>query len=144
GMELLHACQDLVQPDLVGPEHGAAAIGGKAVAVDPDHVDIQGAVGNAFFQNLGTFVDHHVHATFQDFLLTDLPRRDALFLPILGNQCIHSRVWNGSAASLFITVHASLGLLPQAILLSKFIHPAGRYIFARFAAFQANAVTHID
>src|SRR4051812_22453224 len=38
--ELLQPVADLGEPDAVGPVHRAAAPGRKAVAVEPDHVDI--------------------------------------------------------------------------------------------------------
>src|SRR6187455_627698 len=52
GRELLHAPQDLPQPDLAGMEHRSAALQWEAVAGEIHHVDVRSAQGNALFQDL--------------------------------------------------------------------------------------------
>ncbi len=51
--------------------HGTAAPGGEAVAVDPDHVDVARALGDAFAENARAFVDHRVEHPFDDLVLAD-------------------------------------------------------------------------
>ena len=43
---------DLVVSFGVGPEHRAAAIDRPAIAIDPDHIDVGRALGDAFLQDL--------------------------------------------------------------------------------------------
>src|SRR5690554_2630991 len=70
-LELLNACQDLIQSDLVGPEHRPPAVRREAIAVYPDNIDIRCAASDAFLEDLRTLVDHDVHATLEDFLVAD-------------------------------------------------------------------------
>lgn len=57
---------DLRQAETVRPVHGAAAMGGEAVAVNPDHVDVAGARGDALFKKKRAFVDQRAEAALDD------------------------------------------------------------------------------
>lgn len=57
------------------PEHGATAINGPAIAVDPDYIDIGCALGFAFFEDFVAFIDHGVERAFDDLLIADFALR---------------------------------------------------------------------
>src|SRR6185312_11221057 len=63
----LQPLDDLRQALDVGPEHRTAAIGGPAVAVEPDEVDVGGPRGDPFLQNLRALVDQRIEAALQYF-----------------------------------------------------------------------------
>src|SRR4051812_30688375 len=85
----LQAIDDLLKTDAVGPEHRSAAVDWPAVAVDPDHVDIRGALRNALFQDLRALVDHRVERPLDDLLVADLPTFDALSAGEILNDLLH-------------------------------------------------------
>src|SRR6266850_4146424 len=68
---------DVLQPDLVGIEHRAAAIDRPAVAIEPDHVDVARTRRDALFEDARALVDHRVHHALQNFVVAD----DALLAP---------------------------------------------------------------
>ena len=104
---------DLVQADLVGPEHGAALVGWKTVAVNPDNVDIQGAGGDAFLEDKRPFVNHGVEAALENLLIGHLPLFDTRIFRALGDKRGDLRVGDGSAP-VFVSVDAGLGFLAVA------------------------------
>src|SRR6218665_2937552 len=53
------------RPGALPVVHGAAAVHGPAVAVDPHHVDVGGTHGHALLQDLGALVDHGIDAALQ-------------------------------------------------------------------------------
>src|SRR5947209_11016017 len=62
---------DRLEPDLIGPEHRAAAIDGPAVAVHPDDVDVARTDRLALLEDLGAFVDHRVEQALSDLVVRD-------------------------------------------------------------------------
>ena len=52
-----HLCIDTLCTDTVGPVHQAAAIAGKAEAVEPHYVNVAGSVRDAFLKDFGGFID---------------------------------------------------------------------------------------
>src|SRR5690606_1714226 len=140
----LDGLQDLVEANLVGPEHRSTPIDREAVAVNPDHVDIRRALSDAFLEDLGALVDHHVHAALEDFLLADLARGDALLLTELLDQAIDLGVGDGRAAAFLVAVDTGVGLLPQTTLLGELVQPAGRHVPAGLAPLLPNPVADVD
>ncbi len=112
-MQFFYSRQHLVQADAVGVVHRPAAEGREAVAVEVDDVDVAGALGNAFLENLRALVDQREDAALDDVLLVQRLPLDALF-PRRGFQ--HGRevgiLLRGAVAG-FVAVVAGTGLLPE-------------------------------
>src|SRR4030095_4169210 len=68
-LELEYSIADDLQPEGIGPKHGAAAVHRPTVAVDPDHVDVAGPDGQLLFQDLGSLVDHRIEEPGQDLVV---------------------------------------------------------------------------
>ena len=66
-----HGVVNGFQTNLIGVKHRAAAIDGKAVAIDPDYINIQRARHYAFFQDFCAFIDHRIDRAFENFLVAD-------------------------------------------------------------------------
>src|SRR5258707_2393362 len=62
---------DVLETDLVGIEHRAAAIDRPAVTIKPDHVDVARPRCNALFEDARPLIDHRVHHAFEDFVVAD-------------------------------------------------------------------------
>src|SRR5215469_4348691 len=67
---------DLGDADRVGPVHQAAAVAREAKAVEPHHIDVAGAVGLAFLEDLAGLVDRGEQQPAQDLLVREAPLRD--------------------------------------------------------------------
>src|ERR671920_319632 len=101
----LEALDDLSEPLGVGPEHRAAAPDRPAVAVDPDDVDVGGALGHAFLEDLRPLVDHRVEGALDDLLIADLAGLAARLGPEVVDDLRLPR-GRGGAALLVIIVEA--------------------------------------
>src|SRR5262245_41464898 len=62
---------NVLQPDLVGVEHRAAAIDRPAITIEPDHVDIARTRRDVLFEDARTLVDHRVHHALEDLVVAD-------------------------------------------------------------------------
>src|SRR5690606_38562055 len=114
-----------LEADLVGPEHRATAVDREPVTVDPDDIHLERTLGDALFEDLGAFVDHHIEAALEDFLVADLPRGDTLLLTEFLDQTVHLRIRDRGTAAGFVLVDTSAGLLTQPALLGELVQPAG-------------------
>ena len=110
----LHGANHVGQSHFFGVVHGATAEHREAVTGQVDHVDIRGALGDAFVQNLGAFVHQRVHAAFHDFLIADLARGDTQFGADLVYHLVHFRVVQGVAVARLVAVETGAGLLAVA------------------------------
>src|SRR5262249_4757668 len=98
--------------DRVGPEHRAASIDRPAVAVDPDDVDVAGADGDLFLEDLGALVDHWIEQPLQDILVGDRPPLDAHLRGAVDDDLLH--VGTGRRIALLVVfVVAGARLLPE-------------------------------
>src|SRR5262245_20863137 len=77
GGEFAHATQDLRQPDPARMEHGAALLRRESVAEQVDHVDVRGALGDAFLEDARAFVCQCKQQTVDDLGRRDLAGLDA-------------------------------------------------------------------
>src|SRR3546814_232851 len=91
----------------------AAAIDGPAIAVDPDDIDVGGALGHAFLQDFRALVDHRVDRALHDLLVGYLALLNAGLLPeFLDHLGDDGR--GGGAALVVIIVEAGALLLAPA------------------------------
>src|SRR5262249_8219416 len=130
---------NLTEPDLVGVEHRAAAPHRPAVAVDPDHVDVAGPIGEALLEDARALVDHRIDHALEDLLLVDFPPRNPERLRGLDDDLLDLGIGRRRARAGLIDVIAPAGLLAVAPGLAQRIgdlgaHPAG----------AANAPAHIE
>src|SRR5262245_56653697 len=123
-LETFDRIQHLVQTDGVRIEHRSAPIGREAVAGEVDHVDVGGAQGDAFLEDVRAFVDQRVDQARDDFVVADLSRGYFYFFSVLRNDFVNRRVGNGLAVSGFVLVEALAGLLPEAALLADAVGEA--------------------
>ena len=100
------------EANAVSVKHGTTKIGREAIAIDVDDINIAGALGNAFFQNFGSFVHQGVHQPLDDFLTADRPPRHPLFFGVIDNQLLNARVGSGGA------IAGGVGVIPGAGLLA--------------------------
>ena len=70
--EFLDVRQDIVETNLVCPEHWPAGDFWKAVTIDVDDIDVAGTNGDAIFQDSSTFIDHRIQATLKHFIVIDI------------------------------------------------------------------------
>src|SRR6266705_2683964 len=73
GVEGRHVGVDLLEPDLVGVEHGPAAVARKAVAVEIGDVDVARAKRDPLLENARALVDEGPEAAREDFLVAHRP-----------------------------------------------------------------------
>src|SRR5262249_27446416 len=104
---------DLAGADRVGPIHQSAMIAREAEAVEPHHVDIAGADGLAFLQDLARLVDGGEEQPAQDLLVRKALLLKALFLGHLGDDGVHLRIDDGRAVAFLVAIPAPGGLLTE-------------------------------
>src|SRR5215813_8417749 len=68
---------NITKPHAVGVMHRSAAVDRKAVAVDPDHVDIAGPLRDPLSQYARALIDHREQQTFDDLVLAEDAACDA-------------------------------------------------------------------
>src|ERR1700733_76004 len=79
-MKLFELGQNCLQSDRICVEHWAATIDRPSVTVDPDDVDVGGALRLPLLKDFRAFVDHRIDAALQDFGIADLALLDSLRL----------------------------------------------------------------
>ncbi len=107
------ARENLFQADRVRIPHGAAAIGGEAVAVEINNVYVRSAQGEPFFEDARAFVDESVEAAIHDFRGGNFALRDFCFGYPFADQFINRGIGHG-AALLIIFVPTGACLLTEA------------------------------
>src|SRR5206468_11177269 len=75
---------NLLQANRISPEHRTAGGSRPAIAVEPDDVDVGGALRDALFEDSRTLIDHGIKQPLQDLLILDLAWPIA---PPLGERC---------------------------------------------------------
>ncbi|MNR25754.1 hypothetical protein D3C85_1429200 [compost metagenome] len=103
----------------IGPGHRAVLVGGEAVAVEVDQVDVVAAGGDVLFEDLRAFVDQGQQAAFEDFLLTDAAALVTEAFGLALHQRVHFRIVFGLAAARGIDVVALAGFLAEAALFAQ-------------------------
>src|SRR6266851_4575358 len=113
------ALLDFLETNRIRVPHRAAAISREAVAVDVDDVDIDSSEGNAFFQNLGPFVDESVEGALHDFVRCDPAPRNPCLSSALLDELLSFRIGEHCAAAFFVAIPAAAGLLAKAAHLTQ-------------------------
>src|SRR5690606_9859941 len=107
-----------------------AAPARKAVAVQPDQVDVAGACGDTFLKDARAFVDHRQDQAVDDLFRADFAARDAMRLGDRLNDRGHLRVVAGRAPALVVAIVAFARLLSETTGFDECIgnrsRPAGR------------------
>src|SRR6185503_298786 len=109
----VHPIVDGLEPDLVRPEHRAAAVDRPAVAVHPDHVDVARPDRDLLVEDLGPLVDHRVEKPRQDLVVADLAAGDPHLARHLDDDLLHVRVGDRGAVALLVAEVARAGLLAE-------------------------------
>src|SRR5260370_32974713 len=109
---------NIPKPYAVGVMHRPAAIDREAVAVDPDHVDIAGALGDALAQNAGALIDHWEQQTFDHRVLAECAARNAALPRGVDDQRLDLGIRFRGARAWLIKIVAARGLLAVAAALA--------------------------
>src|SRR5438132_11082901 len=81
----------------IGPEHRSAGGGGPAIAVEPDDINVGGALRDPLFQDSRAFVDHGIEQPLQDLVVFDLARAIALSISERNNDRFYFGRWRRDA-----------------------------------------------
>src|SRR5580658_117087 len=100
------------QPGLLPPEHRAAPVGGKPIAVDVHDIDVTRANGDALIEDAGAFVDQRVQQPVEDLLIRHAAPLDAQLARDALDERRHLRI--GNARAPVVAVEALAALLTQA------------------------------
>src|SRR6266566_9355167 len=68
----LKARSNFLQANRISPEHRSAGGSRPAIAVEPDDVDVGGALCDALFKDPRALIDHRIKQPLQDLLILDL------------------------------------------------------------------------
>src|SRR5207245_1312851 len=68
----LKAGDNVLQANRTGPEHRSAGRRRPTIAVEPDDIDVGGALRDALFEDPRAFVDHGIKQPLQDLVVLDL------------------------------------------------------------------------
>src|SRR5262249_14130826 len=118
-VEARHVGEHLLEPDLIGVEHGAATIAREPVAVEVRDVDVAGPQGEAFLEDARALVDEGPQAALQDLVVAHLPTLYAA-LPRAGrDERLHFGIGLGHTASRVVAIPPRARLLAEASLLAE-------------------------
>src|SRR5712691_2900551 len=119
GVEGRHVGVDLLEPDLVGVEHGAAAVAREAVAVEVGDVDVARAKRDALLEDARALVDERPEAAREHLVVADRAPRDAAVFRASGDDRLHRGIGLGRARAGLVAVPSGGGLLAEAPLLAE-------------------------
>src|SRR6516164_6677853 len=105
---------DVRQPDAVGVVHRSARPYRPAVAIDPDHVDVARAHGDAFIENARALVDHREDQPLEYLLAVEVAALDAETHRGFDDQLLDIGIQKGRARAALVAVEAAPGLLAVA------------------------------
>src|SRR6202043_71046 len=106
-------------------EHGAAAVSGKAVAVEIYEVDIRGSLRDAVLDDAGTFVDERVNAALDDLLRAHVARRDASLPAVFLDDGGDFRIRNRMPRARLVPIPAGAGFLAEAAGFAQSVRHVG-------------------
>src|SRR5215467_3305836 len=121
GAEARHVREHLLEPDLIGVEHGTAAIAREAVAVQIGHVDVARTQRDTLLEDARALVDEGPQAALQDLVVADLPPLDPALLGAGGDERLHLGIGLGRTAARLVAVPPRARLLAEAPLLAEAI-----------------------
>src|SRR5579883_1678259 len=144
--ELLDLPMHCVEADQVGCEHRSAAIGGEAVAIHINHVNVARPGGDPLFENIRAFVDQRIETALHDLLRPDLMPLHALAFGFGLEDSVERRVRNRRATSGLIAIKAGPGLLSEPAHASQSANEIGVALSAgaRVAVAFRYLPAHID
>src|SRR5215470_8554761 len=114
-----HVGVDLLEPDLVGVEHGPATVAREAVAVEVGDVDVAGAERDPLLEDARALVDERPEAACEHLVVADRAPRDAAVFRAGSDDRLHLGIRLGRARAGLIPVPTRAGLLTEAPLLAK-------------------------
>src|SRR5450631_3869027 len=117
--ELSKAVAAAGETDAVGVVHGTAAMGGKAIAIDPNHVDIAGASRDPLGENARAFIDHRKQQPLYDLVLADRHGRRAAPCHLRRDQPRDLGIGLRRARGRRVEIEAAAGLLAKAAALAQ-------------------------
>ncbi len=100
-----------------------APVTGKAVAVNPDEVDVIGAVDDALLKQVRGLIDHGEQAPVEDFLIADCTRLDATVLAMSHEHPGHIRVRQAPALAFLVSIVTGCCFLSETPRLVQLFDP---------------------
>src|SRR5215471_8934870 len=123
--EIREPIADMPEADCVRIEHRPTAPDRKAVAVDPDHVDVSRPGRDAFFENARGLVDHGEQEPLDDLVGIDRPPLHVEPLRRRDDELLDLVVWVWAARTRFVTIETLARLLSEAAELAQLIDDFG-------------------
>ena len=122
------------QARLVRVEHGSAAVGRKAVAVEIDDVDVRTALRDAVLDDARTFVDraHRCSARRSPASLTARAASASLLRRYLLDDRVDLRVRDRAARARLVAIPPGAGLLAEAARLTEHVGHIGEIPVGKF------------
>src|SRR5215470_6669585 len=107
-----NTAQNLVQTYRVRVPHRAPAIGRETVSGKINRIDIPGAQRVTFFENAGTFIDHHEKAPLDDFFSRNVASWNSRLFGRGLDQCVDFGIGNRFSI-VAVPIPARSAFLPQ-------------------------------
>src|SRR4051794_1236212 len=114
----LDGSHNFVESYCVRVEHRPAAVRREAIAGEVDHVDVGSAQGDAFFEDVGAFVDQRVDQALYDLFVRNFSFGNFYFRPVSVEELVDLRVRDRLAVAGFVFIEAFAGFLAEAALLA--------------------------
>src|SRR5258706_14088225 len=114
-----------MKPCWVGKEHGPAAVGRKAIAVEIHEIDVRGSLRDAVLDDACALVDQRINAALDDLLRADAARRDASLAAVLLDDGRDLRIGNRMPRARLVPIPAGAGLLAEPAGFAQIIRRVG-------------------
>src|SRR5262249_55876851 len=120
-VEARHVGEHLLESDLIGVEHGAAAITREAVAVEGRDVDVARPQGHALLADARPLLGEGPEAALPDLVVAYLPTLHAALPRASRDERLHLGIGLGHTASRVVAIPPRACLLAEAPLFAEAI-----------------------
>src|SRR5262249_15160656 len=119
--EGLQSVAHVRESDGVGVVHRPATPDRKPIAVDPDHIDVAGALRDPFLENTCAFGDHREQQALDDVFCFEPMPPDAKLLRRCDDQLFDLLIRFGRARARLVQIKTTAGFLAEAAKLTQLI-----------------------
>src|SRR5688572_2482272 len=118
-VELSYALEHARKPDRVRVPHRPATMGGEAVAVDVDDVDVAGAQGDPLLEEARALVHERVDGAVHDLVGGDVAWPEARLAHPRGHDLLHRGIGERDTPAGLVAIPAGSRLLAEAAQLAQ-------------------------